>query len=142
MSPSHDFKQLFIVDWFIILLRWGLKTWGKKAGFGNFGETVSPSDFEIVARTHARVLYSCHFEKVGLSMTLENIVELGRPTFSKIFAQPLAWILYSFLTQIFLLWVVLEKEFIKHDMENIVRIVSRVYFVRLKYSLYSFHTLF
>ena len=36
-------------------------------------------------QTHARVIYSCprqmigHFEKVGLSMTLENVVELGRP---------------------------------------------------------------
>ena len=73
------------------------------------GKIVSPTSFEIVARTHVRVLYSCprlaigYFEEVGLSMTLENIVKLGRLTFSEIFVQPSAWLLYSFLTQIFLL---------------------------------------
>ena len=75
-----------------------------KAGFENFDETVSPSDFEIVVRTHARVLYSCprpmigHFEEVGLSVTLENIMKLRRP---EIFVQPPAWLLYSFLARIF-----------------------------------------
>ena len=87
-----------------------------KVGFENFGETVSLSDFKIVARTHARILYSCpklmigHFEKVGLSMALENIMKLGRPTFSEIFVRLPAWLLYSFLIQIFLLWVVVREE--------------------------------
>ena len=50
-------------------------------------DMVSLTCFEIIARTHARVLYSCqrlmvaHFEKVGLSTNLENIMELKSPTF-------------------------------------------------------------
>ena len=50
--------------------------------FEKIVKIVSPPSFEIVARTHARVLYSCprlmvgHFEKVTLSMNLENIVKL------------------------------------------------------------------
>ena len=53
-----------------------------------------------------------HFEKVGLSMNLENIVELGRPACFEIVAWPLAgWLLYSFLINIFLQLVVLEKEY-------------------------------
>jgi len=77
---------------------------------------VSLISFEIVARTHARVLYSCprlmigHFEEVRLSINLGNVMKLGRPTFPKIFIRPHAWILYSFLTEIFLLRVVLENE--------------------------------
>ena len=88
----------------------------------------------MIARTHARVLYSCprlmvgHFEEVGLSMNLQNIMEFGRPTFSEIVAGPLAWwLLYSFLTQIFLLWVILEKEYRKQNRRmNIVKIMKNV----------------
>ena len=75
--------------------------------FGNCGEIVSPSDFEIVARTHARVPFSfsrqmvVYYEEVELSKTLENIVELEMPSFSEIVARPLVgWLLYSFLIQI------------------------------------------
>ena len=57
-------------------------------------------------------------------MNLENIVELGKPTFSKIVTRTPAWLLYSFLTQIFLLWVVVEKEYMKHDMRKFVNVVS------------------
>ena len=69
-----------------------------------------------------------HIEEVGLSMTLENIVKLGRPTCSEIIARPLAsWLLYSFLTQIFLQMVVLEKEYRKQSREmNIVKIMKIV----------------
>ena len=76
--------------------------------FEKIMKIVSPISFEIVARIHARVQYSClrlmisHFEEVGLSMNLENIVKLGRSTFSEIFVRPHARLLYSFLTQIFL----------------------------------------
>ena len=70
-----------------------------------------------------------HFEEMGLSMTLENIVELRGLMFSEIVARSLVWLLYSFLTQIFLLWVFLEKEYMKHDMKTTVRIVSRSCFV-------------
>ena len=62
-------------------------------------------------------------------MNLENIVKLGTLTFSEIIALPFAWLLYSFLNQIFLLWVILEKEYMKHDIEKTVRIVSRACFV-------------
>ena len=52
-----------------------------KVDFENCGEIISPSDFAIVALTHARVPYSSpvliviHFESVRLekmSRTLEN----------------------------------------------------------------------
>ena len=57
-----------------------------------------------------------HYEEVELSKTLENIVELERPSFSKVVARPLVgWLLYSFLTQIFLQLVVLEKEYRKRN---------------------------
>ena len=85
----------------------------------------------MIAQTHARVLYSClrlmvgHFEEVGLSMNLENIVEFGRSIFSEIFVRRPAWLLYSFLTQIFLLWVILEKEYRKQNRRmNIVKIMK------------------
>ena len=87
----------------------------RNLSFGKIVKIMSPTSFEIVARTHARVLYSClklmidYFEEVGLSMNLENFVELGRPTFLEIFIRPPAWLLYSFLTQIFLQWVVLKR---------------------------------
>ena len=72
-----------------------------------------------------------HFEEVGLSKTLDNFVKLGRPTFSEIVARLLAcWLLYSFLTQIFLLCVVLKKEYRKQNQGmNIVifiKIMDRV----------------
>ena len=70
-----------------------------------------------------------HYEEVELSKTLENIVELERPIFPEIFVRPPAWLLYSFLTQIFLQWVVLEKEYMKHDVEKFLNIVSRACFV-------------
>ena len=63
---------------------------------------VSLKSLEIVARIYARVLYSYsrlmvdHFEKVGLSMIVENIMKLGRPTFSENFvALCMASILFS-----------------------------------------------
>ena len=63
--------------------------------FENCGEIVSPSDFVITARSHARVLYSSlvlmvvHFESVRLEMmsrTLENLVEMMSPTYFEIVA--------------------------------------------------------
>ena len=85
-----------------------------------FGKIVSPTCFEIEAWTHARVPYSfsgqmvVHYEEVELIKTLENIVKLERPSFSEIVARSLVgWHLYSFLTQIFLQLVVLEKEYRK-----------------------------
>ena len=93
------------------------------------------TNFEIVARTHATALYSYprlmigHFEEVGLSITLENVVKLGRPIFPEIFVRPPAWLQYSFLTQIFLLWVIQKKDYMKHDRGKLVNIVSRLCFV-------------
>ena len=51
------------------------------------GEILSPSDFMIVAWTHAYSfprLMAFYFVLVGLSMNLENSVNLGRRTFFKI----------------------------------------------------------
>ena len=83
----------------------------RSLGFGKFVKIVSPTSFEIVAQTHARVSQSIprgmfdHFEEVGLSKTLGNIVELGRPTCSEIVARPLTgWLLYSFLIRVFFNW--------------------------------------
>ena len=69
-----------------------------------------------------------HYEEVELSKTLENIVELERPSFFEVIARPLVdWLLYSFLTQIFLQLVVLEKEYRKQNSRmNIVKIVKIV----------------
>ena len=98
---------------------------------------VSLTCFETEAWTHARVPQSIprwmfdHFGEVRLSKTLENIVELRRPTCSEIIAWPLAgWLLYSFLTQILLQLVVLEKKYRKQNWEinivDIVKIVDKV----------------
>ena len=72
-----------------------------------------------------------YFEEVRLSKTLENIMKFGRPTCSEIITRPLAdWLLYSFLTQIFLQLVVLEKKYRKQNWEmnivDIVKIVDKV----------------
>ena len=57
-----------------------------------------------------------HYEKVELSKTLENIVELERPTFYDVVARPLVgWLLYSFLARIFLQWEVQKKEYRKRN---------------------------
>jgi len=79
-------------------------------------DMLSPTCFEIVAQTHARVSYLyprlmvVHFEEMGLRMNLENIVKLGRPICFEIVIQPSAWLLYSLLTQIFVLSVIVEKD--------------------------------
>ena len=53
---------------------------------------------------------------------------MERPTFSDIIAQPLVgWLIYSFLTQIFLQWEVQKKEYRKRNRGmNIVLIVDKV----------------
>ena len=109
----------------------------KNLGFENFVENVSQKCFEIEVWTHTRVPYSFpgqmvgHYEEVELSKTLENTVKLERPFFSEVVAQPLInWLLYSFLTQIFLQWEVLEKEYRKQNWEmdivEMVKIVDKV----------------
>ena len=51
-------------------------------------------------------------------------MELGRP---EIFVWPPVWLLYSFLAQIFLQWVGLEKEYRKQNRGmNIMKIVDKV----------------
>ena len=58
-----------------------------------------------------------------LSMNLRNIVKLGTP---EIFIRPPACLLYSFLTQIFLQWVGVEKEYRKQNRRmNIVKIMDK-----------------
>ena len=104
-----------------------------KVGFGNYGEVVSPSDFAIVARTHARVPYSfsgwmvVHFESVRLekmSMTLEILVEMMSPTYFEIVALFHKRLPNSFLALIFLQFDVLEKEYMEFDVEKIVNLAD------------------
>ena len=54
-------------------------------------------------------------------------MDLGRLIFSEIFVRPPAWLLYSFLAQIFLQWAGLEKVYRKQNRGmNIVKIVDKV----------------
>ena len=94
--------------------------------FGNCGEIVSPSDFVVAARTHARVSYSSpvlkfvHFELVRLekmSGTLENLVEMVSPTCYAFFHKRLP---NAFLAQILLQLDALEMEYVEFDMGRIV----------------------
>ena len=91
------------------------------------GKIVSPSDFMIVTRTHAYSfprLMVFYFELVEVSMNLGHIVKLERP---EIFIRPPAWLLYSFLAQIFLQWIGLEKEYRKQNRGmDIMKIVDKV----------------
>ena len=95
-----------------------------KVDFENYGEIVSPSDFGIAARTHARVPYSSpvlmvvHYESVRLekmSRTLENLVEMMSPTYFEIVALFHKRLLNAFLTQILLQLDVLEKEYMEFE---------------------------
>ena len=123
MRSHARFLYSFLAQFFLQTVV--LKRECKNFGFEKILKIVSPTSFEFIAQTHARVPQSIprwifdHFEEVGLSKSLENIVKLGRPTFSKIVARPHAcWLLYSFLTQIFLLCVVLKKEYKEAKLEN------------------------
>ena len=96
-------------------------------GFKNCGAIMSLSDFKIVAQTHARVPYSIsglmvvHFESVRLkmmSMTLKNLVEIMSPTCFEIVAQFHEKLPYTFLTQLFLQWDVLEKKYMRFNVER------------------------
>ena len=85
-------------------------------------KNVSQKCFEIKAWTHTRVPYLfpgqmvVYYEEVELSKPLENTVELERPMFSKVVARPFVdWLVYSFVTQIFLQLVVQKKEYRKRN---------------------------
>ena len=85
-----------------------------KCCFDIDGDIVSPSDFVIVVWTHAYSFPKLMVFYVELSMNLENVMELERPSFSEVVARPLVnWLLYSFLAQIFLQWEVQKKEYRK-----------------------------
>ena len=77
------------------------------------GKMVSPTCFEM----------DVHFELVrmeNMSRTFENLIEMTSPTCFEIVAQFHEKLLYSFLTQIFLQFDVLEKEDMKFDVGMIV----------------------
>ena len=59
-----------------------------------------------------------HYEKVELSKTLKNMVELERQMVLEVFARlSVNWLLYSLVTQIFLQLVVQKKEYMKQNWE-------------------------
>ena len=96
---------------------------------GNCGKIMSPSDFAIAARTHARVPYSSpvlmviHFESVRpkkMSRTLENLVEMMSPTWLEIVALFHKRLPNAFLAQILLQLDVLEKKYMEFDFGMIV----------------------
>ena len=97
--------------------------------FENCGEIVSPSDFAIAARTHARVPYSSpvlmviHLKSVRLkkmSETPENFVEMISPKKFEIVALFHKRLPNAFLAQILLQLDVLEKEYMEFDLGKIV----------------------
>ena len=61
-----------------------------------------------------------HFGSVGLvkmSITLDNLVEIMNPTcFEEFIVGTQAWLLYSFVSLIFLQLVVQEKKYVKQNM--------------------------
>ena len=69
-----------------------------------------------------------HYEKVELSKTLENTVELEGPMFLDVVARPSGnWLLNSLVTQIFLQLEIQKKEYMKRNREmNFVDIVDLV----------------
>ena len=59
-----------------------------------------------------------HYERMELSKTLKNTVELERPMFSESVAWPVVnLLLYSFVTQIFLQMEAQKKECMKRTLE-------------------------
>ena len=94
--------------------------------FENCDEIVSPSNFAIAARTHARVSYSSpvlmvvHFESVRLeklSRTLKILVEMMSPKCFAFFHKKLP---NAFLAQILLQLDALEKEYVEFDVGRIM----------------------
>ena len=80
--------------------------------FENCGEIVSPSNFAVAARIHARVPYSVlmvvHFELVRLekmSRTLENLVEMMSPTYFEIVTLFHKRLPNAFLVRFFFNWM-------------------------------------
>ena len=97
--------------------------------FENCGEIVSPSDFAIATRTHARVPYSSpvlmvvHFESVRLkkmSRTLENLAEMMSPTYFEIVAIFHKRLPDALLALILLQLDVQEKEYMEFVLGRIV----------------------
>ena len=92
--------------------------------FENGGEIMSPSDFTIAARTHARVSYSSpvlmvvHFESVRLkkmSRTLENFVEMMSPTYFEIVA-----LFHKRLPNAFLAQILLQLDVLKRSIWSLI----------------------
>ena len=97
--------------------------------FGNYGEIVSPSNFAIATRTHARVPYSSpvlivvHFKSVRLekmNKTLEILAERMSPTYFEIVTIFHKRLPNALLAEILLQFDLLEKKYMEFNLGRIV----------------------
>ena len=118
-----------------------------KASFENCREITSPSDFEIIAQTHARLLCSFLTQIFLQSVVLKkNCMKLGSekmvsPTCFKIAARPYTRVSYSFSGSIVIHVEKVGLERMSMNLEILIEMVSPTYFetvvrtyVRILYS--------
>jgi len=65
---------------------------------------------------------------VSMKVGLENFMKIGSQSYSAFVVGTPVGFQYSFLTRIFLQLVVLEKEDVKRNLENIVKKVLKIWF--------------
>ena len=104
-----------------------------KVGFKNCGKIVSPSDFVIVVRTHARLPYSFSgWIFLQLHVLKKKHVKLGSekmmsPTYFEIVAIFYKRLPNALLAQILLQLDVLEKEYMEFDLGRIVNCATQAW---------------
>jgi len=103
-----------------------LEKMSMKVGFLNFGETVSPSDFVIVARIHAYsfpglMVFCFELKMMSMNLVFRMIVSQAY------FVGTQAWLPCSFIGWIFLQLDILKKKYVQQNPGmNIMKIVDKV----------------